>query len=318
MSFEQEFGFLSFGRIMEGKNLPTKSGTSNIWQMLCITNNTNKSQQRITATILKSFIFVLHCQSTTFNFSQGYQTVKQHSYKHKISCNSKRQMDNQAQQCSGSGNGEGHDCHCHCHCHYCQQNSRVLSSGNSRSRQHNVPLLAVSCLLLLLLHTTGGRLAHSADAFSTAPSFLLTRSQHVMETSRKVQQCQVRSSTTTTTTTLFAVKFDDFSEGDVGLDGVVIDDLNWRIDKLRLEEENKKRFLKAKPRFLPYAECCKWAQAFGRWNSQEEWEDWVSMGEKRNAYIPSRPDEYYGRLGQWISWVRCSCSCSCSSFKLSA
>ena len=27
------------------------------------------------------------------------------------------------------------------------------------------------------------------------------------------------------------------------------------------------------------------------------------MGEKRNAYIPSRPDEYYGRLGQWISWV---------------
>ena len=27
------------------------------------------------------------------------------------------------------------------------------------------------------------------------------------------------------------------------------------------------------------------------------------MGEKRNSYIPSRPDEYYGRLGQWISWV---------------
>lgn len=26
------------------------------------------------------------------------------------------------------------------------------------------------------------------------------------------------------------------------------------------------------------------------------------MGEKRNSYIPSYPDEYYGRLGQWISW----------------
>jgi hypothetical protein len=26
------------------------------------------------------------------------------------------------------------------------------------------------------------------------------------------------------------------------------------------------------------------------------------MGEKRNAYIPARPNEYYGRLGQWISW----------------
>ena len=26
------------------------------------------------------------------------------------------------------------------------------------------------------------------------------------------------------------------------------------------------------------------------------------MGEKRNSYIPARPDEYYGDLGQWISW----------------
>jgi hypothetical protein len=28
------------------------------------------------------------------------------------------------------------------------------------------------------------------------------------------------------------------------------------------------------------------------------------MGEKKNAYIPSCPDEYYGGLGEWISWVR--------------
>lgn len=26
------------------------------------------------------------------------------------------------------------------------------------------------------------------------------------------------------------------------------------------------------------------------------------MGEKRNSYIPARPDEYYGGLGTWISW----------------
>lgn len=26
------------------------------------------------------------------------------------------------------------------------------------------------------------------------------------------------------------------------------------------------------------------------------------MGEKRNSYIPARPDEYYGDLGQWKSW----------------
>jgi len=26
------------------------------------------------------------------------------------------------------------------------------------------------------------------------------------------------------------------------------------------------------------------------------------MGEKRNSYIPARPDVYYGGLGQWQSW----------------
>lgn len=54
--------------------------------------------------------------------------------------------------------------------------------------------------------------------------------------------------------------------------GVVIDDLNWRVEKLRLEEANKRRFLKSGPRFLPYDECRKWVQAWGeRWISSEEW-----------------------------------------------
>eukprot|EP00538_Stauroneis_constricta_P001961 CAMPEP_0119562204 /NCGR_PEP_ID=MMETSP1352-20130426/19727_1 /TAXON_ID=265584 /ORGANISM="Stauroneis constricta, Strain CCMP1120" /LENGTH=108 /DNA_ID=CAMNT_0007610551 /DNA_START=252 /DNA_END=574 /DNA_ORIENTATION=- len=94
----------------------------------------------------------------------------------------------------------------------------------------------------------------------------------------------------------------DFSEEDLPPSGEYIDDLSWRVNKLRLEEENKKRFLRAKPRFLPYEECRKWVQAFGRWKSEEDWVDWIAMGEKRNAYIPSRPDEYYGERGEWISW----------------
>ena len=54
--------------------------------------------------------------------------------------------------------------------------------------------------------------------------------------------------------------------------GVVIEDLNWRVEKLRLEEANTRRFLKAGPRFLPYSECCKWVQAWGqRWSSSKEW-----------------------------------------------
>lgn len=68
--------------------------------------------------------------------------------------------------------------------------------------------------------------------------------------------------------------------------GVVIDDLKWRVEKLRLEEQNTKRFLKARPVFLPYDKCCKWVQASGRWKTEEDWREWIALGEKRNAYIP--------------------------------
>lgn len=84
--------------------------------------------------------------------------------------------------------------------------------------------------------------------------------------------------------------------------GVLLQDLSWRVEKLRLEEQNIQRFLKARPRFLPYNECRKWVQAFNRWQTEDDWNEWIAMGEKRNAYIPSRPAEYYGRLGQWVSW----------------
>jgi hypothetical protein len=86
---------------------------------------------------------------------------------------------------------------------------------------------------------------------------------------------------------------------DLDTGAVVIDELSWRVEKLRLEEQNTQRFLRSRARFLPYNECRRWVQAFGRWETEEDWKQWISMGEKRNSYIPSRPDEYYGRLGQW-------------------
>jgi hypothetical protein len=64
----------------------------------------------------------------------------------------------------------------------------------------------------------------------------------------------------------------DFGEEDLQKAGVMIEDLNWRVAKLRLEEANKRRFLKAKPVFLPYEDCSKWVQAWGqRWKTAEEW-----------------------------------------------
>lgn len=83
---------------------------------------------------------------------------------------------------------------------------------------------------------------------------------------------------------------------------VDFDDLSWRMNKLRLEEANTRRFLKAGPRFLPYNECRKWVKAWNRWETEEEWKGWIDEGEKRNSYIPARPDEYYGKLGQWKGW----------------
>lgn len=94
----------------------------------------------------------------------------------------------------------------------------------------------------------------------------------------------------------------DFDGSHPDTPSVVLEDLSWRVEKLRLEESNTKRFLKARPAFLPYEECRKWVAAWNRWESKEEWREWIDMGEKRNSYIPARPDEYYGRLGKWISW----------------
>ncbi len=79
-------------------------------------------------------------------------------------------------------------------------------------------------------------------------------------------------------------------------------DLSWRVEKLKLEEANTRRFLKSRPRFLPYEECRKWVIAFNRWDTEEDWRNWIDDGEKRNSYIPSRPDEYYGRTGKWKGW----------------
>jgi hypothetical protein len=70
-------------------------------------------------------------------------------------------------------------------------------------------------------------------------------------------------------------------------------------------------------------------QAFNRWHSEKEWwvssvqenwfesspidltlswrvnsrRNWIAEGEKRNSYVPSRPDEYYADTGDWVSWV---------------
>eukprot|EP00580_Thalassiosira_gravida_P002651 CAMPEP_0201617222 /NCGR_PEP_ID=MMETSP0492-20130828/35795_1 /ASSEMBLY_ACC=CAM_ASM_000837 /TAXON_ID=420259 /ORGANISM="Thalassiosira gravida, Strain GMp14c1" /LENGTH=246 /DNA_ID=CAMNT_0048085409 /DNA_START=93 /DNA_END=833 /DNA_ORIENTATION=- len=80
------------------------------------------------------------------------------------------------------------------------------------------------------------------------------------------------------------------------------DGLSWRIAKLRLEEANTLRLLKRKPLKLPYAASREWIQRNWAIRTKEEFDDLVECGNLRTPYISKRPEEYYGRRGEWISW----------------
>ena len=81
-----------------------------------------------------------------------------------------------------------------------------------------------------------------------------------------------------------------------------IDDLSWRVDKVRLEEANTKRFIKRKPIKMSYRESQKWIQRNFGVKTKEEFNDLVANGNLRTPYISKRPEEYYGERGEWISW----------------
>ena len=81
-----------------------------------------------------------------------------------------------------------------------------------------------------------------------------------------------------------------------------IDDLSWRVDKVRLEEANTKRFIKRKPIKMSYRESQKWLQRNFGVKTKEEFNDLVANGNLRTPYISKRPEEYYGERGEWISW----------------
>jgi hypothetical protein len=101
---------------------------------------------------------------------------------------------------------------------------------------------------------------------------------------------------------------------------VVIDELSWRVAKVRLEEANTKRFLNRKPLKMSYFQSRQFIQRnWGPIRTRKEFEDLVSNGDLKTPYISKRPEEYYGRRGEWISWEHyllgeeCSSDPSCSS-----
>jgi len=78
--------------------------------------------------------------------------------------------------------------------------------------------------------------------------------------------------------------------------------LHIRVARMRLEEENKIRFLKSRPAKLSYKDCKEWAQRQNMWESRDDWHAWIDCGEGLSTYIPSDPEGHYTRLGTWVSW----------------
>lgn len=82
----------------------------------------------------------------------------------------------------------------------------------------------------------------------------------------------------------------------------MLDGLNWRAAKMKLEEENTRRFLKRKPVKLPYLDARKWVQRNLGPDTKEEFDDLVANGNLRTPYIPKQPEQYYSETGDWVSW----------------
>ena len=84
-------------------------------------------------------------------------------------------------------------------------------------------------------------------------------------------------------------------------------ELAWRTSKVRLEEEENKRFsrmLKSKPYKLPCQDAKIWVQRNLGASTQEEFEDLVLNGNLRTPYIPKDPQRYYTEIrgSPWLGW----------------
>jgi len=80
------------------------------------------------------------------------------------------------------------------------------------------------------------------------------------------------------------------------------EELQIMVMREKLENQYITARIKAKPVFLPFEKAVGWARRLGYWDSKEEWLDWIEMGENHNPYIPSNPEQYYGRRGEWKGW----------------
>jgi len=81
--------------------------------------------------------------------------------------------------------------------------------------------------------------------------------------------------------------------------------LQFRVDRMRLIRQHSRSVRRRKPRYLGYDDAAKWVAKMAQWETREDWLNWLASGEKRNPYIPNKPDEYYGdQFKGWDHFLR--------------
>ena len=86
------------------------------------------------------------------------------------------------------------------------------------------------------------------------------------------------------------------------LDDADLSALSTAATRMQLERRFSRSVTRRKRVYLPYADAARWARGLGL-ATEAEWEAWVGLGEGKNAYVPSRPADYYGGRGEWVSWA---------------
>ena len=87
-----------------------------------------------------------------------------------------------------------------------------------------------------------------------------------------------------------------------GLDDADLSALSTAATRMQLERRFSRSVTRRKRVYLPYADAARWARGLGL-STEAEWNEWVGLGEGKNAYVPSRPADYYGGRGEWVSWA---------------
>lgn len=91
------------------------------------------------------------------------------------------------------------------------------------------------------------------------------------------------------------------------MDCAPLDDLQWRLVRARLEARHRLKYTRRKPRYLSYEAASQWAQRLAIGRTAQDWRDWLELGEDWSVYVPTSPDIYYGKTGEWVSWANFLC-----------